>query len=149
MFTQNATLINKHGKTPYEMVKNKKPNLNYFHIFGCKCFVLKTHPEQLTKFDLKADEGIFVGYPLSTKAFRIYNLRTKVIMESIHVSFDDKKIIGLEDVEDNEELQFENEDNFIVETESVNTDEANSDAQAPNSDETSNTESNEEQVEEE
>ena len=47
----------------------------------------------LTKFELKADEGIFVGYPLSTKAFRVYNLRTKVIMESIHVSFDDKKII--------------------------------------------------------
>ena len=90
-FTQNATLINKHGKTPYEMVKNKKPNLKYFHIFGCKCFVLKAHPEQLTKFDLKADEGTFVGYPLSTKAFRVYNLRTKVIMESIHVSFDDKK----------------------------------------------------------
>ncbi|KAL8124629.1 hypothetical protein AgCh_012324 [Apium graveolens] len=54
-FTQNATLINKHGKTPYEMVKKKKPNLKYFHVFGCKCFVLKTHPEQLSKFDLKAD----------------------------------------------------------------------------------------------
>ncbi|KAL8088105.1 hypothetical protein AgCh_038029 [Apium graveolens] len=66
-FTQNATLINKHGKTTYEMVKKKKPNLKYFHIFGCKCFVLKTHPEQLSKFDLKADEGIFVGYPLSQK----------------------------------------------------------------------------------
>ena len=60
-FTQNATLINKHGKTPYEMVKKKKPNLKYFHVFGCKCFVLKTHPEQISKFDLKADEGIFVG----------------------------------------------------------------------------------------
>ncbi|KAL8091797.1 hypothetical protein AgCh_034162 [Apium graveolens] len=60
-FTQNATLINKHGKIPFEMVKGKKPNLKFFHIFGCKCFVLKTHPEQLTKFDLKDDEGIFVG----------------------------------------------------------------------------------------
>ncbi|KAL8118663.1 hypothetical protein AgCh_016254 [Apium graveolens] len=60
-FTQNATLINKHGKTPYEMVKKKKPNMKYFHVFGCKCFILKTHPEQLSKFDLKADEGIFVG----------------------------------------------------------------------------------------
>ncbi|KAL8103193.1 hypothetical protein AgCh_027652 [Apium graveolens] len=44
-FTQNATLINKQGKTPYEMVKKKKPNLKYFHVFSCKCFVLKTHPE--------------------------------------------------------------------------------------------------------
>ncbi|KAL8127829.1 hypothetical protein AgCh_014672 [Apium graveolens] len=109
-FTQNATLINKHGKTPYEMVKKKKPNLKYFHVFGCKCFVLKTHPEQLSKFDLKSDEGIFVGYPLSTKAFRVYNLRTKVVMESINVSFDDKKITGLEDFIDHDQLRFENED---------------------------------------
>ena len=118
-FTQNATLINKHGKTPYEMVKKKKPNLKYFHIFGCKCFVMKTHPEQLTKFDLKADEGIFVGYPVSTRAFRVYNLRTRVIMESIHVSFDDKKITGLEDKDDHDQLHFENED--------TNSDIANSD----------------------
>ena len=69
-FTQNVTPINMHGKTPFEMVNSRKPNLKYFHVFGCKCFVLKSHPEQLTKFDLKADEGIFVGYPLSTKAFR-------------------------------------------------------------------------------
>ena len=102
-FTQNATLINKHGTTPYEMIKGKKPNLKYFHIFGCKCFVLKTHPDQLTKFELKADEGIFVGYPLSTKAFRVYNLRTKVIMKSIHVSFDDKKITGIEDVNNHDQ----------------------------------------------
>ena len=108
-FTQNATLINRHGKTPYEMIKSKRPNLKYLHIFGCKCFVLKTHPEQLSKFELKADEGIFVGYPLSTKAFRIYNLRTKVIMESIHVSFDDKKIVGLEDFDEHDLLHFENE----------------------------------------
>ncbi|KAL8091492.1 hypothetical protein AgCh_033925 [Apium graveolens] len=108
-FTQNATLINKHGKTPYEMVKKKKPNMKYFHLFGCKCFVLKTHPEQLSKFNLKANEGIFVGYPLSTKAFRVYNLRTRVVMESINVSYDDKKITGLEDFNDHDQLRFENE----------------------------------------
>ncbi|KAL8124540.1 hypothetical protein AgCh_012259 [Apium graveolens] len=33
-FTQNTTLINMHGKTPFEMVKGKKPNFKYFHIFG-------------------------------------------------------------------------------------------------------------------
>ena len=128
-FTQNATLINKHGKTPYEMVKKKKPNLKYFHVFGCKCFVLKTHPEQLSKFDLKADEGIFVGYPLSTKAFRVYNLRTRVVMESINVSFDDKKITGLEDFNDHDQLRFKNEDlNSDTENpDSLNPDTANSD----------------------
>ncbi|KAL8147667.1 hypothetical protein AgCh_005113 [Apium graveolens] len=128
-FTQNATLINKHGKTPYEMVKKKKPNLKYFHVFGCKCFVLKTHPEQLSKFDLKADEGIFVGYPLSTKAFRVYNLRTKVVMESINVSFDDKKITGLKDFVDHDQLRFENEDSYsdTENPDSLSPDTANSD----------------------
>ncbi|KAL8116381.1 hypothetical protein AgCh_022764 [Apium graveolens] len=133
-FTQNASLINKQGKTPYEMVKKKKPNLKYFHIFGCKCFVLKTHPEQLSKYDLKADEGIFVGYPLSTKAFRVYNLRTKVVMESINVSFDDKKITGLEDFIDHDQLRFENEDSNSdtenpdsLSPDAVNTDGLNSD----------------------
>ena len=127
-FTQNATLINKHGKTPFEMVRKKKPNLKYFHVFGCKCFVLKTHPEQLTKFDLKADEGIFVGYPLSTKAFRVYNLRTRVVMESIHVSFDDRKITGLEDFNDHDQLRFENE---ALNPDSVNSDNANPDTANP------------------
>ncbi|KAL8095676.1 hypothetical protein AgCh_036896 [Apium graveolens] len=123
-FTQNATLINKHGKIPYEMVKKKNPNLKYFHVFGCKCFVLKTHPEQLSKFDLKADEGIFVGYPLSIKAFRVYDLRTRVVMESINVSFDDKKITRLEDFNDHDQLRFENE---VLNSDSVNPDTANSD----------------------
>ncbi|KAL8103712.1 hypothetical protein AgCh_028059 [Apium graveolens] len=79
--------------------------------------------EALSKFDLKADEGIFVEYPLSTKAFRVYNLRTRVFMKSINVSFDDKKITGLEDFNDHDQLRFENEDlNF----DSVNSDELNS-----------------------
>ena len=115
------------------MVKEKKPNLKYFHIFGCKCFVLKTHPEQLTKFDLKADEGIFVGYPLSTKAFRVYNLRTKVIMESIHVSFDDKNITCLEIVDDHDQLRFENEVPYAEQLNSdisANPDSANTDISA-------------------
>ena len=73
-FTQNSTLINRHEKIPYEMVYEKKPNLKYFHIFGCKCSILKTHPEQLTKFDLKADEGIYllvIHYQLKPSEFSI------------------------------------------------------------------------------
>ncbi|KAL8099662.1 hypothetical protein AgCh_032065 [Apium graveolens] len=114
-FTQNATLINKHGKTPYEMVKKKKPNLKYFHVFGCKCFVLKTHPKQLSKFDLKADEGIFVGYPLSTKAFRVYNLRTRVVMESINLRFE------------NEDLNSDTENSDSLNPDTANSDGLNSD----------------------
>ena len=72
-YTQNITLINRHGVTPYQMIKKKKPSLKHLHVFGCKCFILRTHPEQLGKFETKADEGIFIGYP-TTRAFKVYNL---------------------------------------------------------------------------
>ncbi|KAK1394100.1 hypothetical protein POM88_013156 [Heracleum sosnowskyi] len=106
-YSQNLTLINRHGVTPYQSLKEKKPSLKHLHVFGCKCFVLRTHPEQLGKFETKADEGIFIGYPAS-RAFRVYNLRTRTVMESIHVSFDDKKIIGLNE-DSHDRLVFENE----------------------------------------
>ena len=68
-YTQNITLINKRGVTPYQMIKMKKPSLKHLHVFGCKCFVLRTHPERLGKFETKADKGIFIGYP-TTRAFK-------------------------------------------------------------------------------
>ena len=106
-FIQNCTLVNMHGKTPYEMIKGKKPSVKHFHIFGCKCYVLKVHPEQLGKFEAKSDEAIFLGYS-TTKAFKVYNLRTHIIMESIHVAFDDKKIEGLDNEQSHDKLEFEN-----------------------------------------
>ena len=106
-FTQNCTLINRHGVTPYQSLKGKKPSLKHLHIFGCKCFVLRNHPEQLGKFETKAHKGIFVGYPLTTKAFRVFNLRTRNIVESINVSFDDGKITGIDD-DNHEGLDFGN-----------------------------------------
>ena len=126
-FTQNCTLINRHGVTPYQSLKRKKPSLKHLHIFGYKCFVLRTHPKQLGKFEAKADEGIFVGYPLTTRVYRVFNLRTRYIVESINVSFDDGKIIGFDD--DNlANLEFENDQITVddpSEPDKSNTDEIN------------------------
>ena len=47
------------------------------------------HKGQLGKFDSKSDIGIFLGYSSSSKAYRVYNKRTLVIEESIHVNFDE------------------------------------------------------------
>ena len=70
-YTQNRTLINKDlEKTPYHVMANKKPTLKYFHVFGGKCFILKD--EHLGKFDAEADEGIFLGYSLESKVYKIY-----------------------------------------------------------------------------
>ena len=73
-------------KTPYELWTNKKPNISYFKVFGCKCFILNTK-DNLGKFDAKADVGIFLGYSTSSKAFRVFNKRTMVVDESIRVIF--------------------------------------------------------------
>ncbi|KAK8508672.1 hypothetical protein V6N13_116185 [Hibiscus sabdariffa] len=77
------------NKTPYEILKNKRPNISYFHPFGCKCFVLNNGKDNLGKFDAKSDEAIFLGYSLNSKAYRVFNKRTLVVEESIHVVFDD------------------------------------------------------------
>ncbi|GKD91591.1 hypothetical protein Tco_1367098 [Tanacetum coccineum] len=45
--------------------------------------------EDLGKFQAKADIGIFVGYAPSRKSYRIYNKRTRRLMETIHVTFDE------------------------------------------------------------
>ena len=54
-------------KTPYELWKNKKPNISYFKVFGSKCFILNTK-DNLGEFDAKSNVGIFPGYSSSSKA---------------------------------------------------------------------------------
>jgi len=76
-------------KTPYELYKGRKPNISHLHVFGCKCFVLNNGKDNLGKFNAKSDEGIFLGYSLNGKAFRMYNKRTVIIEEFIHVAFDE------------------------------------------------------------
>ena len=73
-------------KTPYELWKNKKLNISYLKVFGCKFFILNTK-DNLEKFNAKSDVGIFFGYSTSSKAFRVFNKRTMVVEEFIHVIF--------------------------------------------------------------
>ena len=76
------------NKTPYELWKNKKPNISYFKVFGSKCFILNTK-DNLGKFDAKSNVGIFLGYSSSSKAYRVFNKNTMVVEESVHVVFDE------------------------------------------------------------
>ncbi|GJT55055.1 retrovirus-related pol polyprotein from transposon TNT 1-94 [Tanacetum coccineum] len=88
-YAQNRSLIRiRYNKTPYELMQDKKLDLSFFHVFGSLYYPTNDH-EDLGKFDAKADIGIFVGYALSKKAFRIYNKRTWIITETIHVMFDE------------------------------------------------------------
>ena len=71
-------------KTPYELWRGKKPVVKYFRIFGSDCYILR-HRKNLEKFDAKSDTGYFLGYSSTSRAYRVYNLRTKTVMESLNV----------------------------------------------------------------
>ncbi|GJW00518.1 retrovirus-related pol polyprotein from transposon TNT 1-94 [Tanacetum coccineum] len=76
------------GKTPYELLRGRKPTLDYFRVFGSKCFILNTK-DYLTKFDPKSYEGVFLGYSQNSKAYIILNKHTRKIKESLNVTFDE------------------------------------------------------------
>ena len=75
-------------KTAYEIWNGKKPKVKYFRVFGSKCSILNDW-ENHGKFDAKSDEGIFLGYSTTSRAYRVFNKRTKTVMESINVVIDD------------------------------------------------------------
>ncbi|GJS33178.1 retrovirus-related pol polyprotein from transposon TNT 1-94 [Tanacetum coccineum] len=88
-YTQNCSIIRlHHGKTPYELLHDKLPDLSFFHVFSAICYPTNDS-ENLGKLQPKADIGIFIGYAPTKKEFRIYNRRTRRIIETIHVDFDE------------------------------------------------------------
>ncbi|GJQ97253.1 retrovirus-related pol polyprotein from transposon TNT 1-94 [Tanacetum coccineum] len=88
-FTQNRSIIHtRHNKTPYELLRGRKPNVEYFHVFGSLCYPINDR-DDLGKMKPKADIRVFIGYTETSRGFRIYNRRTKKIMETIHVKFDE------------------------------------------------------------
>ncbi|GKE68007.1 putative ribonuclease H-like domain-containing protein, partial [Tanacetum coccineum] len=90
-YVQNKVLIVKpHNKTPYELFRGIKPAIGFMKPFGCHVTILNTL-DKLGKFDGKSDEGFFVGYSLSSKAFRVYNIRTRKVQENLHVGFLENK----------------------------------------------------------
>jgi hypothetical protein len=82
-------------KTAYELWIGRKPNLSYFRVFGSKCFILNETPK-VTKFDSKSIKGVFVGYFSINKAYRIYIPTSQIVVESVHVKFDESIKIGAE-----------------------------------------------------
>src|ERR1044072_4269712 len=91
--------------TLYEMRKGRKPTVKYFHIFGSRCYILADR-EQRRKMDPKSEEGIFLGYSVSRRAYRVYNIRSKVMMESMNFVVDDSP--------EEKETEFEEEDDELT-----------------------------------
>ncbi|GJV16219.1 retrovirus-related pol polyprotein from transposon TNT 1-94 [Tanacetum coccineum] len=88
-YTQNHSITRlHHDKTPYELLHDKPPDLSFLHVFGALCYPTNDS-KNLGKLQPKADIDILIGYAPSKKAFRIYNRRTRRIIETIHVDFDE------------------------------------------------------------
>jgi hypothetical protein len=82
-------------KTPYELWIGRKPNLSYFKVFGSKYFILNEAPK-VTKFDSKLIERIFIRYSFTSKTYRIYIPTSRIVVESVHVKFDESINNGAE-----------------------------------------------------
>nr|GFA64319.1 retrovirus-related Pol polyprotein from transposon TNT 1-94 [Tanacetum cinerariifolium] len=88
-FTQNRSVIHKRfDKTPYELINKRRPNIKFFRVFGCICYLLNDY-EDVGKLKAKGDIGVFVGYSKVSTAIRIYNKQTRKIHESVNVNFDE------------------------------------------------------------
>ncbi|GJW45967.1 retrovirus-related pol polyprotein from transposon TNT 1-94 [Tanacetum coccineum] len=68
----------------------EKPSIKHLHIFGCICYITRDG-ENLDKMKEKGDPCVMVGYSTQSKGYRVYNKRTRLIAESIHIKFDEIK----------------------------------------------------------
>jgi hypothetical protein len=86
-------------KTTYELLTGKKPNVSYFRVFGCKCFILNKKPKN-SKFAPKVDEGIFLGYTSNTHSYRVLNKTIACVDVACDVTFDESNGSQVEQVVD-------------------------------------------------
>jgi hypothetical protein len=88
-FVSNRIYLRVHKKkTCYEFMHGRTPKMSHFHVFGCKCFILKKG-KKLDKFEARSFDGIFFGYASHSRAFRVLNVETNQIMETCKVTFDE------------------------------------------------------------
>ncbi|GJU76485.1 integrase, catalytic region, zinc finger, CCHC-type containing protein [Tanacetum coccineum] len=93
-----------HGKTSYELLHDRKPDLSYLYVFGALCY-LDNDSEDLGKLQAKAGIGIFIEYAPKKKAYRIYNRHTQKIIETIHVDFDKLTAMASKQISSGPKLQ--------------------------------------------
>nr|GEU45831.1 retrovirus-related Pol polyprotein from transposon TNT 1-94 [Tanacetum cinerariifolium] len=86
-YVQNRVLVTKpHNKTPYELLLVRTPSIGFMRPFGRPVTILNSL-DSLEKLDRKANEGVLVGYFVTSKAFRVFNSRTRIVQETIHINF--------------------------------------------------------------
>ncbi|GJT71032.1 retrovirus-related pol polyprotein from transposon TNT 1-94 [Tanacetum coccineum] len=95
-YTQNRFIIHcRFNKTPYELINGRKPDISFRHVFEALCYP-KNDREDIGKLGAKGDIGFFIGYSANFCACRVYNRRTKKIMETMNVTFDELSAMAFE-----------------------------------------------------
>ena len=97
------------SKTPYELYKDRKPNVSHLRSFGCKCFILNNGKHRISKIDAKSDEAIFMGYALNSKAYKVFNKTSLIVEEFIHVVFDETNVAPKKGVIANDDADIEDQ----------------------------------------
>nr|GEX56193.1 retrovirus-related Pol polyprotein from transposon TNT 1-94 [Tanacetum cinerariifolium] len=95
-FTQNRSIIHRpFNKTPYELINGRKPDISFLYVFEALCYP-KNDREDIGKLGAKGDIGFFIGYSVDSCAYSFFNRRTKKIMETMNVSFDELSTMAFE-----------------------------------------------------
>ncbi|GJU14471.1 ribonuclease H-like domain-containing protein [Tanacetum coccineum] len=90
-YVHNRVLVTKpYNKTPYELLHGRPPSISIMRPFRCPVTILNTL-DPLGKFDEKDAEGFLVGYSINSKAFRVFNTRTRKVEENLHITFLENK----------------------------------------------------------
>nr|GEX83209.1 hypothetical protein [Tanacetum cinerariifolium] len=104
-YTQKRSIIHRRfNKTPYELINGKKSYISFLHVFGA-LFYPKNDHEDIGKLGAKGDIGFFISYSADSYAYRVYNRRTKKIMETMNVTFDELSAMAFEQSSSKPELQ--------------------------------------------
>nr|GEY90397.1 putative ribonuclease H-like domain-containing protein [Tanacetum cinerariifolium] len=115
-YVKNKVFVTKpHNKTPYELLHGRTPSIGFMRPFGYPVTILNTL-DSLGKFNGKVDEGFLVGYAVSSKAFRVFSSRTRIVQETLHVNFLENKpnVAGFQDKFDAEKARKESDQQYVL-----------------------------------
>ncbi|GKB27685.1 retrovirus-related pol polyprotein from transposon TNT 1-94 [Tanacetum coccineum] len=95
-YTQNHSIIHRRfDKTSYELINGRKPDISFLYVFGALCYP-KNDREDIGKLGAKGDIGFFIDYSANSCAYRVYNRRSKKIMETVNVTFEEFSAMAFE-----------------------------------------------------
>nr|GEV85482.1 hypothetical protein [Tanacetum cinerariifolium] len=106
--TPQQNIVERRNRTLVKAARTiRKPDISFLHVFGALCYP-KNDREDIGKLSAKGDIGFFIGYSADSCAFRVYNRRTKRIMETMNVSFEELSAMDFEQrTEGESDLLFE------------------------------------------